>query len=300
MMSADTMEQQVSVLKQHKRRSQAAEVWHRMKKNRGAMLGLAIVILLAVVALGAGFFFDYETDVIGQDMSIRLQSPSAEHWMGTDQFGRDIYARLIYGSRYSLSVGIVAVAVGLLFGVVLGATAGYCGGIIENIIMRAADMLAAIPSILTAIVVVSVLGQSFFNLMLAVGITSIPQFIRITRAAVITVRDQEYIEASRAIGLRDPEIIAWHILPNCISPIIVQTTLRVATAIVTASSLSFLGLGIPQPSPEWGSMLSLGRRFIRDYSYMTFFPGLAIMITVLALNLLGDGLRDALDPKLKK
>ena len=166
--------------------------------------------------------------------------------------------------------------------------------------MRASDMLAAVPSILMAIAIVSALGQSTLNLMLAVGITSVPQFVRITRAAVMTVRNQEYIEASRSIGLNEFKIIWFHVLPNCLSPIIVQTTLRVASAIISASSLSFLGLGVPSPDPEWGSMLSAGRKFIRGYSYLTLFPGLAIMITVLSLNLLGDGLRDALDPKLKK
>ena len=165
--------------------------------------------------------------------------------------------------------------------------------------MRVTDIFSSVPNMLMALVVVAALGQSMFNLMLAIGITSVPQFVRITRAAVLTVKTQEYVEAARAIGLRSYRIIFSHILPNCLSPIIVQTTLRVASAIISASSLSFLGLGIPAPNPEWGAMLSAGRRFIRDYSYMTLFPGLAIMITVLSLNLVGDGLRDALDPRLK-
>ena len=181
-----------------------------------------------------------------------------------------------------------------------GAVVGYFGGAIEEIIMRSTDILSAVPNMLMAIVIVSVLGQSIWNLMFAVGITSVPQFVRITRAAVLTVRNQEYVEASKAIGLNNRKIIFRHILPNCLSPIIVQATLRVASAIISASSLSFLGLGVPAPDPEWGALLSGGRKYIRDYAYMTFFPGLAIMITVLALNLMGDGLRDALDPKLKK
>jgi peptide/nickel transport system permease protein len=207
---------------------------------------------------------------------------------------------LIYGSRFSLSVGIVAVAIALTAGVTLGATAGYYGGTLEIIIMRATDIFSAVPNMLMAIVIVSSLGANTINLMIAVGVTSIPQFVRITRAAVLTVRSQEYIEAARAIGIKESKIIFSHILPNCLSPIIVQTTLRVASAIISASSLSFLGLGVPAPAPEWGSMLSSGRRFIRDFGYMTVFPGIAIMLTVLSLNLLGDGLRDALDPKLKK
>ena len=288
------------VSKKYKRRSQAAEIWRRMRKNKGAMLGLVLVILIVLIAIFSGIFLDYETDVIGQNISQRLQHPSLSHPMGTDDVGRDVMSRLLYGSRYSLSVGVVAVIIALVFGVTLGSVAGFFGGKLEEVIMRASDMLAAVPSILMAIAIVSALGQSTLNLMLAVGITSVPQFVRITRAAVMTVRNQEYIEASRSIGLNEFKIIWFHVLPNCLSPIIVQTTLRVASAIISASSLSFLGLGVPSPDPEWGSMLSAGRKFIRGYSYLTLFPGLAIMITVLSLNLLGDGLRDALDPKLKK
>lgn len=283
-----------------KARSQAAEVWHQFKKNKGAMLGSAIVLVIVFVALFADFMLDYDTQVIGQNVVDRLQWPSAAHWFGTDELGRDIFCRILYGTRFSCSVGLVAVSIGLILGVTLGAVAGYFGGALEEVIMRSTDILSAVPNMLMAIVIVSVLGQSIWNLMLAVGITSVPQFVRITRAAVLTVRNQEYVEASKAIGLTNGKIIFRHILPNCLSPIIVQATLRVASAIISASSLSFLGLGVPAPSPEWGALLSGGRKYIRDYSYMTLFPGLAIMITVLALNLMGDGLRDSLDPKLKK
>lgn len=283
-----------------KARSQAAEVWRQFKRNKGAMAGSVVVLIIVFIALFADVFLDYDTQVIGQNVAERLQWPSARHWFGTDELGRDIFFRILYGTRFSCSVGLVAVAIGLIIGVVLGAVAGYFGGALEEVIMRCTDILSAVPSMLMAIVLVSVLGQSIFNLMLAVGIVSVPQFVRITRASVLTVRNQEYVEASKAIGLTNRKIIFKHILPNCMSPIIVQTTLRVASAIISASSLSFLGLGVPAPSPEWGSLLSGGRKYIRDYSYMTLFPGLAIMITVLALNLMGDGLRDALDPKLKK
>ena len=284
----------------YKKRSQWAEVWRRMKKNKGAMLGLVLVIIIVLIALFSGVFLDYETDVIGQNISQRLQHPSLQHPMGTDDVGRDVMSRLLYGTRYSLSVGVVAVIIALVLGITFGSIAGFFGGVVEEVIMRVSDTLAAVPSILMAIAIVSALGQSTLNLMLAVGITSVPQFVRITRAAVLTVRNQEYIEAARSMGLSEFKIIWSHVLPNCLSPIIVQTTLRVASAIISASSLSFLGLGVPAPNPEWGGMLSAGRKFIRGYGYLTLFPGLAIMITVLALNLLGDGLRDALDPKLKR
>lgn len=283
-----------------KARSQMGEVWHQFRRNKGAMVGSAIVLIIVFVALFADVFLDYDTQVVGQNVAERLQWPSARHWFGTDELGRDIFFRVLYGTRFSCSVGLVAVTIGLVIGVTLGAIAGFYGGTLEEVIMRSTDILGAVPNMLMAIVIVSVLGQSIWNLMLAVGITSVPQFVRITRAAVLTVRNQEYVEASKAIGLSNRRIIFKHILPNCLSPIIVQATLRVASAIISASSLSFLGLGVPAPSPEWGALLSGGRKYIRDYSYMTLFPGLALMITVLALNMMGDGLRDSLDPKLKK
>ena len=283
-----------------KARSQMGEVWHQFRRNKGAMIGSAIVLIIVFIALFADVFLDYDTQVVGQNVAERLQWQSARHWFGTDELGRDIFFRVLYGTRFSCSVGLVAVTIGLVIGVTLGAIAGFYGGTLEEVIMRSTDILGAVPNMLMAIVIVSVLGQSIWNLMLAVGITSVPQFVRITRAAVLTVRNQEYVEASKAIGLSNRRIIFKHILPNCLSPIIVQATRRVASAIISASSLSFLGLGVPAPSPEWGALLSGGRKYIRDYSYMTLFPGLAIMITVLALNMMGDGLRDSLDPKLKK
>ena len=284
----------------YRKRSRAGEIWHRLKKNKGAMLGLAIIIVLAIVALTARFWIDYDTQVIEQHVTERLQQPSIRHFFGTDEFGRDIFFRILYGARFSLAVGVVAVIISIILGVTLGAIAGYFGGVTEDVIMRATDIFASVPSLLMGIVIVSALGSNTFNLMLSVGITSVPQFVRVTRASVLTVRNQEFVEAARAIGISEFRIIFSHILPNCLSPIIVQSTLRIASAIIAASSLNFLGLGVPAPAPEWGSLLSSGRRFIRGYSYMTMFPGLAIMITVLAFNMVGDGLRDALDPKLKK
>lgn len=283
-----------------KKRTQMQEVWHQLKKNKGAMLGLIIIILIVAATIMTHFFLDYDTQVIGRNIQDRLQGPSLKHFFGTDDMGRDIFWRVVYGAKYSLSVGVVAVFIALLIGVPLGAIAGYFGGILEDVILRITDIFAAVPNILMAIVVVSALGQGMGNLMLAVGLCSIPQFVRITRASVLTVRDQEFVEAARAVGISEMKIIFTHVLPNCLSPIIVQTTLRTASAIITAAALSYLGLGIVPPTPEWGAMLSHGRNFIRTDSHMTLFPGLAIMITVLALNLLGDGLRDALDPKLRK
>ncbi len=283
-----------------KKRSSTALVWRQLRKNPGAVIGLIIVILIVFMALITPLIYDYDADVIKNNIKDRLQSPSSKYWFGTDDLGRDILARVIYGARYSLAVGVVAVMIALIIGVTIGAIAGYVGGMFENIVMRITDIFSSIPSVLLAIAVVSALGKSTQNLMLAVGLASTAPFIRVARAAVLVVRGEEFIEAARAIGMPGWKIILVHILPNCLSPLLVQATLRVGSAIISAAQLSFLGLGVPAPAPEWGAMLSTGRQYIRDYSYMTLFPGLAIMVTVLALNLLGDGLRDAFDPKLKK
>jgi len=288
------------VPKRYVRKTQIRIVFHHLRKNTGAMVGLFIILAIVLVAIFADVLFDYDTDVVGIHISQKLLRPSWQHPFGTDDLGRDILIRVLYGARYSVSVGVVATIIGLAIGVILGAIAGYYCGIAEDIIMRFNDILSAVPSILMGIVIVSAMGATTFNLMLAIGITSVPQFVRITRASVLTVRNQEYIEALHAAGISEARIIALHVLPNCLSPIIVQATLRIASAIIAASSLSFLGLGVPAPAPEWGSMLSLGRQYVRTASYLTIFPGLAILVTVLAFNLLGDGLRDAIDPKLKK
>lgn len=289
----------VSVSKQYRKRSKLGDIWHHFRKNKGAMTGLIILAVMFAVALTIDFWLDPEK-IIGQNIANKLQAPNARHWFGTDEMGRDMFWRVVYGSRYSLAIGFVAVIVSLVVGVPLGAIAGYYGGKIEGIIMRVTDIFSAIPSILMGVVIVSILGGSTINLMIAVGVSSVPNFVRITRAAVLTVKNEEYVEAARALGKTDMYIIANHILPNCLSPIIVQTTLRVASAIVSASSLSFLGLGIKPPSPEWGALLTAGKSYIRNYSYLCLYPGLAIMITVLAFNMVGDGLRDAMDPKLKR
>ena len=288
------------VSQKYTRQSQLAMVMHNLSKNKGAMAGLVLIAVICLVAIFADFLSDYEEVVVKVNLSQKLIAPCLEFPCGTDNMGRDILARIVHGARYSLAVGLAATVFGLVVGVFFGAIAGYYGGTLEDVIMRANDILSSIPAILMGIVIVSALGVSLPNLMMAIGITSVPQFVRITRASVLTVRNQEYIEALHATGLSEARIIGLHVLPNCLSPIIVQITLRIGSAVIAASSLSFLGLGVPAPAPEWGAMLSVGRQFIRTASYMTIFPGLAILITVLAFNLLGDGLRDALDPKLKK
>ena len=286
--------------KQVKRRTRAQEIWHRLLQNKGAVIGMIFLTVLVLAAALSPVIFDYETDVIGQNISERLMHPCAAHPFGTDEVGRDLFARVIYGARYSLAIGVGAVLLGLCVGLVTGSLAGFYGGIIDSILMRAIDIFYSIPNIMTAVVIVSVLGTSTFNLIIALAFSCASSFGRIVRAQVMTIRDQEYVESSYAMGLPTWKIIFKHILPNCLSPIIVQVTLLIGSTIISASSLSFLGIGIPAPSPEWGALLSAGRSHIRDASYMCVIPGLAVMFTVLALNLLGDGLRDALDPKLKK
>lgn len=283
-----------------KKRSMLAEVWRNYKRNKGAMVGFLVLTLIFALMIFAQIYYDYDNVIVKQNIMERLQHPSSKHWFGTDQYGRDIFARILYGARYSLTVGVSATAVSCLIGGVLGLIAGYYGGFTENIILRVCEVFAGIPTILLGIAIMNAFGQSVAALIFAIGLVYVPMFSRTTRAAVLPVCDQEFIEAAKACGVSDLKIIFTHVLPNCLSPIIVQCTMGVATGILSASSLSFIGMGVPQPAPEWGAMLSGGRDFIRDYSYMTMFPGLAIMITVLAFNLVGDGLRDALDPKLKR
>lgn len=286
--------------KANKKRSQWAEVGRRIAKNKMAVLGLIILGLLVFGAIFANVIADYDDVVIKQNLSESLQGPSTKHIFGTDFYGRDIFARMLHGTRVSLQVGILAVGLSILMGGLLGAVAGYYGGTLDNVIMRVMDVFLAIPSILLAIAIVSALGPSLFNLMLAISVSSVPSYARIVRASVLSIRDQEFIEAAKAIGANDARIIFKHIIPNSLAPVIVQGTLGVAGAILSTAGLSFIGLGIQPPAPEWGAMLSEGREYFMDSPHVTLFPGLAIMITILALNLVGDGLRDALDPRLKQ
>ena len=293
------MSEKTTTKSKYKRRSPAKEIFQRLAKNPGAIVGGVIVLIMVTLALLGDVIYDYEADIVAQNMAERFVRPCWEHPFGTDNFGRDMLARIIYGARTSLPVGFVAVMVALVIGMILGAFAGYFGGVVENIIMRFMDIFAAVPFVLMSIALISVMGASTFSLMIAVGVASVPNFTRITRAAVLTVRNQEFVESARSIGCTNTEIIFQHIIPNCLSPIIVQVSLTIGGAIIDAAALSFLGLGVQPPTPEWGTLLSAGRNYIRDYSYLTLFPGLVIMITVIAFNMLGDGLRDAMDPKLK-
>lgn len=273
------------------------EVWRRLKKNKMAMFGLTIIILLSLCAIFADYIAPYGYDE--QDLSRRFLFPCKEHLLGTDNFGRDILSRIIYGSRISLTVGFIAVGLAIIVGGTLGAIAAFYGGKIDNIIMRAMDILLAIPGMLLAIALAAALGPGLKNMMIAIGVGSVPGYARVVRASVLTVREEEFVEAAISIGASDARIIFHHIIPNAMAPIIVQATLGVASSILSAGALSFLGLGIQPPIPEWGAMLSGARQYIRDYWHLTTFPGLMIMITIYALNVLGDGLRDALDPRLK-
>ncbi|MDR3258196.1 MAG: ABC transporter permease [Fusobacteriaceae bacterium] len=283
-----------------KKRSQWREVWRRLKKNKMALLGLAILSVLIILAIFADVIANYDRIAIKQNLPIRLNAPTMAHFFGTDEFGRDIFARIVHGARVSLKVGLISVSLSIIWGGTLGSIAGYYGGRLDNTIMRIMDIFLAIPSILLAIAIVSALGPNMINLMVAISISSVPRYARIVRASVLTIRDQEFVEAARAIGASNARIIYRHIIPNVLAPVIVQGTLGVASAILSTAGLSFIGLGIQPPAPEWGNMLSGGRQYLRTAWWVTTFPGVTIMITIFALNLLGDGLRDALDPRLKQ
>lgn len=282
---------------QKPKRGKLSESWRRFKRNRLAVAGLIIIVILILTAIFADFIAPYSYDQ--QNLQETFQAPSIKHLFGTDDFGRDTFSRIVYGSRISLEVGFVAVSISVIIGGTLGALAGYYGGKVDHFIMRGIDILLSIPQILLAISIVAALEPGLFNLMVAVGIASIPQYARIVQASVLSIRGQEFVEAAKAVGSSDFRIIFKHIIPNVIAPVIVQVTLGIAVAILSAAGLSFIGLGIQPPIPEWGAMLSGGRSYIRAYWFMTVFPGLAIMITIFGLNLLGDGLRDILDPRLK-
>jgi len=280
-----------------KKRSQLKEVWRRFCRNKQAMIGLAMLLLLIFAAVFANLIAPY--DPVEQNLLIRLQGPSAAHWFGTDELGRDIFSRILYGARISLTVGLIAVSISCVAGCALGAIAGYYGGILDTVIMRISDIMMAIPSILLNISIVAALGTGLQNVMIAIGISSVPAYCRIMRASLLSLKNQEFVDASRVAGSTDFYIIMHHIIPNSLAPLIVQATLKIGGAILSCASMSFIGLGIVPPTPEWGAMLSTGRDFLRDAPHLTAFPGLAIMFAVFSMNLIGDGLRDALDPKLK-
>ena len=284
----------------NRKKSKFHDIFRQLRRNVPAMIGLVIICLLVLMALFADVIVDYDVDVIGMNPSEQFQPPSAEHWFGTDNYGRDLFARVVYGSRISLQLGVITTAACLLIGGLLGAIAGYYGGLVDSIIMRILDTLMAIPAVLLSLAIVASLGPGLRNLMIAITISRIPGFARVIRSSILTVVGQEYIEAAKSCGTSEARIILRHILPNALGPIIVQSTMTIAQNILAAAGLSFIGMGIAPPMPEWGSMLSEAREYMRYVPHMAIFPGLALALSALSFNLLGDGLRDAFDPKMKR
>lgn len=277
--------------------SQLAAIVKRLGRNKSAVFGLTIFMILVVLSILAPYITPYS--YAQMRMSDKLQGPSLAHWFGTDELGRDVLTRILYGGRYSLSIGILSTLTGLVFGTFVGAIAGYYGGQIDNIMMRFLDIFQSIPSILLVIVFSAVLGAGFGNTIIALALSMIPDVARQMRASILRVRDEDYIEAADAIGCSTFRQITKYIIPNSFAPLMVWATMSVAGAILTTASLSYIGLGVQPPTPEWGAMLSSAKTYLRTNAYLLIFPGLFIAITVLGLNMFGDGLRDALDPKLK-
>lgn len=275
------------------------QMWKRLRRNKLAVFGLITFSMILLMAIFADFIVDFDTQVIKQNAAIRLSAPSADHWFGTDHFGRDIFARVVYGARSSLTIGIVVTLVCLVVGGFIGSVAAYYGGRFDAIVMRIMDTIMSIPPILLALAVVAALGQNLTNLIIAMIVAQVSSFTRIVRSSIMSVVGFEYVEAAKACGTKDSRIILKHIIPNAIGPIIVQSTMSIARTIITAAGLSFIGMGIQPPFPEWGSMLAEGKQYMRYTPYLVMFPGGFIVLTALSLNVLGDGLRDALDPKLK-
>ena len=273
-------------------------IMKQMKKNKMAMLGLIIFLIELILLVLAPVIIPY--DYTAMDIMAIQQGPSAQHWFGTDELGRDIFSRILYGGRYSVTMGLISVAISTTVGLSIGAIAGYFGGQVDNVIMRVLDVIQSLPAMLLTIVISAALGSGYFNTILALSVNGLPASARMLRAQMMKVRDSEYIEAAVSINCSRFRIITSHLIPNSLSANIVQATMAVANMIVMAASLSFIGLGVQPPTPEWGAMLSGARQFIRQCPHMVIAPGMAIAITILALNLLGDGLRDALDPKLKR
>ena len=275
-----------------------ARLWRRFSRNKGALFGLFVLFLIVFASIFAEVLSPY--DPVAQDFMLLMQPPSAQHWLGTDSLGRDILSRMIYGSRIALIVGILAVLLAMAVGVTLGLIAGYYGGLVDSIIMRIMDGLFAFPILILAIALMAIMGLGLVNIIIAVAVGMIAPFARVTRGDVLAIRGEIYVEAAQLLGLNHFTIIFRHVLPNVLAPIIVQGALRVSGAIITEAGLSFLGLGIPPPTPVWGSMISEGRQFIIMAPWISTFPGIALMIAVVGLNLLGDGLRDTFDPRLKR
>lgn len=283
-----------------KKNSRTALVLHQFKKNKGAVAGVVMLLIVILAGIFSGFIWDFDTDIIGMKTADRLQTPSLAHPFGTDSMGRDLLARVCYGARYSLVIGLLAVMISFVFGVIIGALAGYIGGKFDYWVMRAVELFLMIPGIMLVIVFIAALGINMRNLIISIGLSTVPQVARTMRASAMQIRNSEYVEAARAVGCSNIKIIVTHIIPNAINSSFVYATVRFGSCITDAAAFSFLGLGVPAPLPEWGALLSDGRLYMRDYPHLIIFPGLAIMISVLAANLIGDGLRDALDPKMKR
>jgi peptide/nickel transport system permease protein len=293
----DTQTKAIS-LEQYKRPSQVKEIWRRFKKSRGAVIGLVLFTIIAVALLAADLIVPYEKAII-QDFTTRLKPPSLQHLFGTDGYGRDAFARLLHGGRTSLSIALLATLSSAVIGSALGAISGFFGGKVDGIIMRSLDIFMSVPDILFTMAVVYALGANFTNLLIALTLAYFTNYVRLVRSQVLNLAEQDYVEAARAGGSGNARIILSHIIPNAIGVIIVNTTLNVAKIILYESTLSFLGLGMPPPQPEWGLMLSEAREFMRTAPWLMLFPAIAIVITAASINLIGDGMRDALDPHLK-
>jgi peptide/nickel transport system permease protein len=267
-------------------------------QNKAAVLGMAIVLIMILMAIFAPLVAPYGP--LSQELSNRLQPPGKQHLMGTDKYGRDILSRVVWGTRVSLQVGVIAVGIGASLGTIIGLISGYFGGVVDNILMRFMEILLTLPMLVLALVMVALLGSSLTNVMIAVGISILPRFARVIRGSALSVREMDFVDAARVLGAKDSRIIFRHVLPNTLHAVIVLATLRVATAILIEATLSFLGLGVEYDKPTWGSMINEGRMYLQTAPWLAIFPGIAIMLMVLALSLFGDGLREALDPRLRE
>ena len=287
------------ISEKYKKEKRIVALWKRLRTNIGAMVGLVILVILILLMLYSFFFISYE-EITTINSKNRFATPSSEHWFGTDEMGRDLCKRVIYGTRYSIAIAFGSVFFGMVIGVFLGAIAGFMQGWVDQLIMRLVDVISSIPGTLLGMVLMTILGANLKNLLIAIGIGCISGFVRMTRASVLTVAGNEYVESARAIGMSEMRIIFTQVLPNSLSPLIVTATTRLSTAVLSASGLSFLGFGIPVPKPEWGALISGSRNYLQFAPHLCYFPGLFIMLLALSCSLLGDGLRDALDPKLNK
>ena len=278
-------------------KQQIKNFWRHFKKNRLGVGGLVIIVIVFFIAIFAPFLSLYDPGKT--DVSLKLKPPSSQHYLGTDQLGRDVFSRMLYGSQISLSVGFVAVGISILIGILVGAMAGYKGGWVDSLLMRFVDIMLSFPSFFLILTVVAILRPNIYNVMIVIGITSWEGTARFVRAEFLSLRERDYVQAARALGVKDRRIIFRHILPNALAPVFVTASLGVASAILVEAGLSFLGFGVQPPAPSWGNILTEGRTYIFDAWWLTIFPGLAILITVLSFNLFGEGLRDAIDPRLR-